>query len=65
MKQEDVFLMRRWRNHEGDDWRFSLKDVHSGEIRFFSSDKALSAYLSQANSSSPAKSSNEKTAYED
>jgi len=45
MIQEDVFLMRRWRDNDEDAWRFSVKDVHSGKINFFSTQKALFDFL--------------------
>ena len=45
MKQEDTFLLKRWRDNAEDDWHFSLKDIYSGEIRFFSSPKPLAEFL--------------------
>ena len=50
MNKEDVFLMRRWRNDDEDAWRFSVKDVHSGKINFFSTQTALFDFLIQSSS---------------
>jgi len=50
MIQEDVFLMRRWRDNDEDAWRFSVKDVHSGKINFFSTQTALFDFLIQSSS---------------
>lgn len=45
MKQEEVFLLRRWREEADDAWRISLKDVKAGVTHFFHSDADLCRYL--------------------
>jgi hypothetical protein len=39
--EETIFVLRRWRHSQTEPWRWSLKDIKSGETKFFSSEEAL------------------------
>jgi hypothetical protein len=43
--QEQVFLLRRWRDSEEEGWKWSLKDIKEGKVEFFVSEKRLLEYL--------------------
>ena len=43
--QEQVFLLRRWREGEKEEWKWSLKDIKSGNTKFFVSDLKLLKHL--------------------
>jgi hypothetical protein len=43
--EETIFILRRWRNKRSEAWRWSLKEINSGETLFFSSEKKLDDYL--------------------
>lgn len=48
MKEETTYLLKRWKETTEDDWHFSLKDIQTGEIRFFHSLVTLSAFLNMS-----------------
>ncbi len=47
LKQEETFLLRKWRLEGDETWRFSVKSITSGEIYFFHASDALMAFLTQ------------------
>ena len=45
IKQEEVFLLRKWRSAKTEPWRFSLKSITTGEIHFFHRAESMMDYL--------------------
>jgi hypothetical protein len=45
--QEQVFLLRRWRESEKEGWKWSLKDIKDGKTEFFVSEERLFVYMRQ------------------
>jgi hypothetical protein len=39
--QEQVFLLRRWRESEKEGWKWSLKDIKESKTEFFVDEKRL------------------------
>ena len=55
MKQEEVFILRRWRNYPKELWRASLKNIETKEVRYFHSPESLAKYFAQVTESAATK----------
>ena len=47
MKQEEVFILRRWRSRPKELWRASLKNIETKEVQYFHSPESLAKYFAQ------------------
>ena len=45
MRQEETFLLRRWREAPEEAWRMTIKDVKAGTVHFFHSELDLCKFL--------------------
>ena len=45
--KEKIFVLRYWQEAEGKDWKLSIKDVNTKELKFFGYPKLLLNYLEE------------------
>ena len=60
MKQEEIFILRRWRNYPKELWRASLKNIETKEVRYFHSPESLAKYFEQITEQSTAPKAKDK-----
>ncbi len=47
MRQEEIFILRRWRTYPKELWHASLKNVETKEVHYFHSPESLAKYFAQ------------------
>jgi len=45
MKNEEIYMLRCWKDSSNSNWRFGIKDIKSGKSKFFRSVEDLKKHL--------------------